>query len=263
MDRSFLSDQRVVAASRNFVCIRLATYEDQQEAEFMSRVFTPRSGVLENTTFGILAPDGKRNLVTPGRGPMHAFRDATDMANKMRVIALQHPGAMQSAWADQRLPVMNSVDVALNVAACDNLPLLVTFAENEQRLAEINNALLKTAWSESLAGQFVYGSTSNKQELKPILGVKGNSAKLAEGILVVEPGPYGLSGKILCELPGTPISDQTAVELSKALASFSRRPPEYASHIQLGIQLGIDWESAIPETDQQSIRAKERARGTR
>jgi hypothetical protein len=255
MDGSFLSDERIVAASRNFVCVRLATYEDQQEAEFMSRMFTPRSGVLENTTFGILSPDGKRNLVTPGRGPMHAFRDATDMTNKMRLISLQHPGAKQAIWTDQRLPVMNSVDVALNVAACDNLPVLVTFAESEQRRADINNALLKTAWSEPLAGQFVFASTSNKQELKPIPGVNAK-----EGILVVEPGPYGLSGKILREFPSNPKSDQTAAELSNVVASFARRPPEYSSHIQLGIQLGIDWESAIPETDQQSIRAKERAR---
>ena len=258
MDGSFLSDERVVAASRDFVCIRLATYEDQQEAEFLSRVFRTRFGALENTTFGILSSDGKRNLVTPGRGPMHAFRDATEMASKMRLIALQHPGAKQARWTDQRLPTMNSVDVALNVAACDNLPVLVTFAESEQRLAEINNSLLKAVWSEPLAGQFVYASTSSRPELKPIPGVKA-----LDGILVVEPGPYGLSGKILRELPGHPAPEQTAAELSKAVASFARRPPEYSSHIQLGIQLGIDWESAIPETDQQSIRAKERARGGR
>ncbi|MEO8495646.1 MAG: thioredoxin family protein [Planctomycetota bacterium] len=258
MDGSFLSDERVVAASRNFVCVRLATYEDQQEAEFMSRLFTTRTGVLENTTFGILSPDGKRKLVATGRGPNHAFRDATEMASKMNLIALQHPGAKQARGTDQRLPRMNSIDIALNVAACDNLPVLVTFAESEQRLAEINDALLQTAWSEPLAGQFVYRSTSNKQELKPIPGVKA-----AEGILVVEPDQYGLSGKILCELPGNPTADQMAAELSQAVAAFSRRPPEYTSHIKLGIQLGIDWESAIPETDQQSIRAKERARAGR
>lgn len=258
MDGSFLSSEAVVAASRNFVCIRLATYEDQQEAEFMSRVFTSRSGVLENTTFGILSPDGKRNLVTPGRGPMHAFRDAASMASKMNLIALQHSGASQALWSDERLPVMQSVDVALNVAACDNLPVLVTFAADEQRLAVINNTLLRTTWSEPFAGQFVYATTANPAELKPIPGVKAT-----EGILVVEPGPFGLTGKLLRELPCEATPEQTTTELLQALASYSRVPPEYTSHIQLGIQLGLDWESAIPETDQQSIRAKERARGGR
>lgn len=258
MDGSFLSDELVVAASRNFVCIRLATYEDQQEAEFMSRVFTSRSGVLENTTFGILSPDGKKNLVTPGRGPMHAFRDASVMASRMNLIALQHSGARDARWSDQRLPVMKSVDVALNVAACDNLPVLVTFADNAQRLAEINNDLLKAAWSEGLAGQFVYATTANIAELKPIPGVKAT-----EGILVVEPGAYGLSGEILRELPGNIEPDQAATELIQTVSAFSRVAPEYTSHIQLGIQLGFDWESAIPETDEQSIRAKKRARAGR
>lgn len=257
MDGSFLSDERVIASSRDFVCIRLATYEDQQEAEFMEGVFTSRSGVLENTTFGILSSDGKKNLVTPGRGPMHAFRDATSMANRMQLIALQHPGAKQARWSDKQLPVMKSVDVALNVAACDNLPVLITFAENNERLAGINAEVMKTAWTEEGAGQFVYASTTNKAELKPIPGVE-----LTEEVLVVEPGPYGLSGKILLASTLDESNEDLSRELLRAAASFKRVAPEYSSHIALGVQLGIDWESAIPETDPQSLRAKQRVRGT-
>ncbi len=258
MDGSFLSDERVVAASRDFVCIRLATYEDKEEAEFMSGVFRSRSGVLENTTFGILSPDGKRNLVAPGRGPMHAFRDATSMANRMNLIALQHPGAKQSRWTDQQLPVMKSVDVALNVAACDNLPVLITFAQSEKRLAEINKSAVASTWNDEGAGQFVCASTTDVAKLKPIPGVEGS-----EGLLVVEPGPYGLSGKILCELRGKESPIELRQELLAAVTSFTRVAPQYTAHIQLGIKLGFDWESAVPETDQQSIRAKERARAGR
>ncbi|MBC8351641.1 MAG: hypothetical protein H8E66_06610 [Planctomycetes bacterium] len=240
------------------MCIRLATYEDKEEAEFMSGVFTSRSGALENTTFGILSSDGKRNLVMPGRGPMHAFRDATSMANRMNLIALQHPGAKTSRWTDKQLPLMKSVDVALNVAACDNLPVLVTFAETKERLAEINESVMATAWIEEGAGQFVCASTTDVAKLKPIPGVKGS-----EGVLLVEPGPYGLSGEILRELPANESPIELRKELLAAVASFARVAPQYTAHIQLGIQLGFDWESAIPETDQQSIRAKERARGGR
>jgi hypothetical protein len=96
--------------------------------------------------------------------------------------------------------------------------------------------------------------------LKPVKLIPG--VQVTEGILVVEPDPYGLSGKIPRELPGTPTAE-TAAELSRVMASCSRVSPEYSSHIQLGIQLGLDWESAIPETDQQSIRAKERATASR
>ncbi|MCA9121008.1 MAG: hypothetical protein H6822_31020 [Planctomycetaceae bacterium] len=224
----------------------------------MSRVFRSRSGALENTTFGILSPDGRNNLVTPGRGPMHAFRDAAAMASRMNIISLQYSGARDALWSDPRLPVMNSVDVALNVAACDNLPVIVTFSENDRKLGNINARILKAVWCESLAGQFVYATTANLAELKPIPGVKAQ-----EGILVVEPGAYGLSGKILRELPADLTAEQATAELLQVVRTFSRIAPEYTSHIQLGIQLGFDWESAIPETDPQSIRAKERARGGR
>ena len=60
MDGSFLSDADVVAASRKFVCIRLSTYEDAEEAEFLRSIYVGRSGDLENTVFAILSPDGKR-----------------------------------------------------------------------------------------------------------------------------------------------------------------------------------------------------------
>ena len=66
MDRSFLSSSAVVAASRKFVCIRLATYESRAEAKFMETIFLGKGGALANTVFCILAPDGKKKLVRPG-----------------------------------------------------------------------------------------------------------------------------------------------------------------------------------------------------
>ena len=72
MDRSFLTDKDVVAASRKFVCIRLATYEDAAENEVLKGIFAMR-GTLQNTVFGILTPDGKTHIVRSGRSPAWAF----------------------------------------------------------------------------------------------------------------------------------------------------------------------------------------------
>ena len=38
MDKSFLSQSEVIAASRKFVCIRLATYENAEEAKFLKSI---------------------------------------------------------------------------------------------------------------------------------------------------------------------------------------------------------------------------------
>ena len=65
MDRSYLSNKEVIEASRDFVCIRLATYENVAEAKILKSIFTGRSGELENTTFVLLAPDGNRRAAVP------------------------------------------------------------------------------------------------------------------------------------------------------------------------------------------------------
>jgi len=255
MDGSFLSNAAVVEASRKFVCIRLATYEDAAEAKFMESVFLPRSGLLENTTFGILSPDGKQRLAAAGRGPMHAYRGAIDMAKDMNEISQQFVGARLSSLIDDQLPLMENVDVALNVAACDNLPVVVTFSKDKQQLDKLNDDLREVAWSDSLAGQFVYATASASEQLKAIQGLE-----IEAGILIVEPGQYGLSGEPLAQLEPTASSEQVQTALERVVKTFSRQPANTNAHIALGIQLGIEWNSEIPETDQQSLRAKERAR---
>ena len=72
----------MIAASRKFVCVRLATYESKEEADLLTDIFVGRSGELENTTFVILAPDGKKRLTRAGRGPMFAFRGSDGAARK-------------------------------------------------------------------------------------------------------------------------------------------------------------------------------------
>jgi hypothetical protein len=61
-------------------------------------------------------------------------------------------------------------------------------------------------------------------------------------------------------MDGSFLSDEQVVAASRNFVCI--RLATYEDQ-QLGIQLGLDWESAIPETDQQSIRAKERARAGR
>ncbi len=253
MDRSFLSSRDVVAASRKFVCIRLATYESKKEAEFMKTIFLGKGGVLANTVFCILAPDGKTKLVRPGRSPGFAFSSSSRMASEMNRLVQQYPLAAKTALTDAQLPMVKELDVSLNVAACDNRPLVVTFASGQRELDAINQKLLRKAWSEQFAGQFVYGSTLKKEDLKPLAGAKDSSA-----IMVVEPGAFGVSGKVVAQLDANATEASIQELLVKAIKDFEPHVKNHRSHIQLGSQLGLEWESAIPETDVDSIRARER-----
>jgi len=258
MDGSYLSNAAIVEASRQFVCIRLVTYEDKAEANFMKSVFSSASGLFENTTFGILSPDGKQNLVRSGRGPMHSFRSSAEMANRMKRIAGRYAGAPFASLSDKQLPLTESVDIGLNVAACDNLPLVISFATEQRMIDELNAKLIELAWREQWAGQFIFAVARSSKQLKPI-----SDADKEPGILFVEPGQYGLSGKVLTRIDVDADTKQTETAFASAIDKFSRQPASPNAHIKLGIQLGLDWESEIPETDLQSLRAKERSRGTR
>src|SRR3954453_627314 len=89
MDRSFLSKPEVIAASVRFVCVRLMSYEDADEMQFLKSVFTGRSGEAENTVFTILAPDGKKTLVKATRTTKQGFADGDDLAATMKRVAGQ------------------------------------------------------------------------------------------------------------------------------------------------------------------------------
>src|ERR1044071_3836701 len=102
MDRRFLLQKEVIEASRDFVCIRLATYEDKEEADYLVKVFPGRTGLLENTVFTMLSPDARRYLTRSGRSPDWAFGDATSMARQMRAFAKDY----KPAEAARLLPAM-------------------------------------------------------------------------------------------------------------------------------------------------------------
>ncbi len=249
--RSFLVNSQVAKASRSFVCIRLLTYENKEEYEYMEGILRVRAGILPNTIFCVLAPDGKTKLTRSGRGPFFAFANATVMASSMNLMAAKYPTANQNALSDPQLPLVHKVDVALNTAACDNRPLVVTVAADRDQLAKVDSSLLKLAWSEEFAGQFVYGSTTDRKDLKPLAGAGDSSA-----ILIVEPGTYGVSGKVIGQLDAGVSADEIQQALAKALREFTPQVKPHNAHIQTGYNLGIEWETVVPESDAQSVRAK-------
>ena len=118
MDRSFLSHPAVVTASREFVCARLATYENPLENQFLKSLVRTGSGELENTVFAIFAPNAKDTLVRSARGPERLFRDGPDMAAKMTGFATKYAAKspvaappLPTAW-----PLAPAVDRARRVA---------------------------------------------------------------------------------------------------------------------------------------------------
>ena len=240
MDESFLSKAKVIKASEQFICVRLATYENAAEAQFLKTVFIGRSGELENTVFCILSPDGKRRLTRAGRSPSHMFSGPEQMAATMNRIAASYSNARQ---IKPTYPGHSNVRLALNVAACDQQPLVIVRGTTSDEREACKNNLLKLAWGE-FRGQFAYVESKKDDELASLKGIDRNA-----NIIVIEPDVYGQTGVVLSQLNASATQDEITDALSLALLSFQETAREAPSHIASGRRRGIFWKTQIPVTD--------------
>jgi hypothetical protein len=247
MDRSFLSQADVVTASRKFVCVRLTTYESKEEAALLKALGATRSGEVENTLFVLLAPDGKKQLTAAAREPKKLFGSPRAMADAMNRLAKDYPGKA----AVPVLPKIDNVRLAVNVAACDNQPLVIVLGQDPSARAQLEAMLAELAWSEKFIGRFVYVAASSARELEAVNGVAADSA-----ILVVQSDRFGLHGTVLKQVPAAAPPNQVAVLLEVALDKYERAAATFREHVQAGHQLGVFWETRIPVTDPMELKAR-------
>ena len=233
MDRSFLSQAPVIQASSSFVCIRLATYENAQEAELLKKIFLGRSGQLENTVFTILSPDGKRQLTRPGRGPQWSFEDAGDLAAEMRTISKRYP----TKTVQERIPMMTDLRLALNVAACDQRPLVVIVQDSQ---ANEQLELHCGDWIErDFAGRAILALASPGDIFRRF------GTQVKSGILVIEPGKFGDSGRIVARFNW----DAAVAGIDSSLKSSGSKSTSIREHVREGHRRGVHWDTVIPVTD--------------
>jgi len=246
MDRSFLSDRNVIEASRDFVCIRLATYEDSEEAKFLEELY---GRTLANTLVALLDSDGKTQLSRPGRHAMFSSR------TMKQLLTDKYQAAGKQRWRNKDLPEMKSVSLAINVASCDYIPVVLAVGKDAQDLEILRKQLLPVAWQEELGGQFVFASATEDMKLRNVQGLKSNAKR---GIHVLAPEAYGLYGRVVASLePGNMDLDV----FRKAIMEYKPPAKNHRTHTSFGVQMGFRWDTETPVTDQQFVRATERVWG--
>ena len=263
MDGSFLSARATVEASRPFVCIRLATYENQDEVDFMKTLYVSFTGEIANTMFALLSPDGKTRLSEADRSPAQVFGGviqrrasqpgaaeqnkaaAARMVESMEVISLAYPGKEGTAGGPQALPYLGDLRMAVNVAACDNQPLLVVYAENPGEVARLEEALQPIAWSKEVIGRALYVAVSDAAEYTRY--IKGK--KPAAGYALVAPEPYGRHATPLLTIDGETKPENVHKQLIAALALYNPPPKDFEKHEAEGLKAGIQWKPKTPITD--------------
>jgi hypothetical protein len=253
MDRSFLSRQPVIEASRRLVCVRLATYEDSAEAQFLKGLVPTGSGELENTTFAILRPDGPTRLMRSARGIAELFDSADDFAAALNRAADRFPPKADPG--QPALPEVTTVRLAVNVAAADNVPLVVIAAREPAGRRAAEAALGRLAWAPEFVGRFAYAAATGADDLRAIRGAGDG------GILVVQPEKFGRSGAVLARCDADAGADALAATLREGGAKFKGEDKSFFNHVRQGHQKGIFWETKIPVTDPMELQAREHGRG--
>jgi hypothetical protein len=253
MDGSFLSQPNVVAAARQFVCVRLTTYENAAEAAFLKSICPTGSGELENTVFTILSPDGNRQLARASRSAREVLGDADRMAETMNRVATWYRPGPAVAQGVAELPTVANVRLAINVAACDNQPLVVLFGKGYASGRKLAEKLKPLAWSDEFRGRFVYAEASSEDDVSAIAAAQGDA-----GILVVQPDRFGLAGTILTRVPETVSIQALAQCLRDGLIKHRPQKETFRSHVRDGKTSGAFWETVIPVTDPMERQARQR-----
>jgi hypothetical protein len=248
MDRDYLSSPRVVAASEGLVCARLLTYESAEEAKVLTGFFTGRSGLLENTTFVLVAPDGKTALTRGGRSADQVLRGsgATDddaLAALITAQAKAHPAKPGSAREAPLLPCLVDVRRGLDVAACDLLPLVVMIARDDDTRRPLEQALRPLAWAKERRGKLLYAPAAADADVAAIPGIAPRAR-----VVVVQADAYGLAGKVLAQTAETS-PEALAKVLDAGLAKHKATVKEVKPHIAEGRRQGVAWQTEIPDTD--------------
>jgi hypothetical protein len=226
----------VVEASRAFVCVRPQTYEDAEEAKVLAYVFAGRSG-LENTSFALLDPEGKK-LTAGSRSPTMTYGAVEGFVEALKSTAAKYADDAKSIDA---LPTLRDLRLALNVAAADMRPLVVVRGKDKDAAAALARKVAKFAWSKELVG------TSHYVVLQAPETFEGLAPEL--GVSVVLPDPYGLGGKVLAHAKPDADAKALAKALTDGVAQQSVEPREHDDHIREARRRGIEWKSPIPVSD--------------
>ena len=251
IDNGWLLKDEVVAASRDFVCIRLTSYESAEEAAFVTKL----QGNPVNTVFAILTPDALPALAMKGlgRGPGELFADPADMVKQMGEVAAKYAVGVAATKADGQpaLPITLDARLGLAVASADLQPLALVIAPDEKTRAALEAKLAVLAWSNDLRGRFTYASADSLGGLK--LNGHGESKSdtlksgaFKSGVLLIEPDVFGVEGKIVSAIDANDVDKMLSDAMHAASAKHVRAAKSREQLKRLALANGIFFETGIP-----------------
>ena len=187
----------------------------------------------------MLAPDGQEWLTRASRGPEQVLgrSGATEALHR---YALMYPAKADPK--DALVQDFHSFRQALNVASADQRVLVVINAPAEQE-AKLRQSLRAVANDKSVIGRFHFDFEQDG-------GWKANVTGTSEqpGIVLIHPGEFGITGKVLKQLPLNAPNEQIIAIMRQANTQFAATTEKkvYSQHVAKGNREGIYFEGAVP-----------------
>jgi hypothetical protein len=245
------STKEFIETSRDFVCVRLETYESIEHQDLI-RSFL--NGRMENTAFCILDPKAEDRLTRSSRSPSMVLGaqgrgpGATAGSNDIVIAEMKKLAADYRTRGDTDETVLqdfHSYHQALNVASGDQR-LLVFVAAGERDQPAIRKNLEPVFADEAVVGRFHldFGNADKDKEWASTLAkLKGNS-----GIIVIRSDEFGQEGEVVAQLPITAKAAEIKTTLLAANEKFAddEKRKVYSDHVAEGRREGITFETGIP-----------------
>ena len=220
----------MIKASRDFVCIRIDSYESEEAQKI---VRSHLNGRFENTAFCILSPDGKERLTRSGRGPGQVFRG--NLASSLNTISKKYRSRDKGA----AVPDFPTFKLSLNVSSADQrLLLLVT--GNDKELKTTRKHLQPFAEHPDIIGRFHYDFENDEKTWSKVL----SKSKSGSRIMIVAADAFGQKGEVIKNFPLNVKLSDLKDALLKANESYAKNTTKknYGNHIQKGRRNGVTWE---------------------
>ncbi len=245
------STQKFVAASRDFVCVRLETYESKEHQDLIRKFL---NGRMENTAFCILDPKGEEQLTrasrspasvlgAEGRGPGATKGTNEEVIAEMKGIASSY--RPRGNDDEMLLQDFHSFRQALNVASGDQR-LLVFIAAGEREQSSARSNLRPVFADDEVIGRFHldFGDPEEDSEWASSL----TNLKSKSGIIVIQADTFGQKGEVVAQLPITAGKAAIKATLLSANESFaaSEKRKVYSDHVAEGRRENIFFETVMP-----------------
>ena len=237
IDNGWLLKDEVVAASRDFVCIRLTSYESAEEAAFVTKL----QGNPVNTVFAVLTPDAQPAIALRGlvRGPGELFSDPADMVKQLGEVAKNFPA--RKADGEPALPITLDARLGLAVASADLQPLALVVASDAKERAALEAKVARLAWSKDLRGRFAYASTESLKDL-----TLTGAATVKSGVLLIEPDAFGVEGSVVTAIAAADVDKKLDTAMRDASAKHVRMAKSREQLKRFALAKGVFFETGIP-----------------